>query len=120
MTVSIENIVAAHLDAWNAPDGPDREQAIADRYSADVVISEPGAEYRGHSGMAQAISGLQAQLPGTAITRSGPIQTAQDLVTYTWELGASGQPAIATGRDVLIIRDGVITSLYVLIDAPEQ
>jgi len=118
MTLSIEGTVAAHLDAWNAPDGPDREKAIADLYSADVVIGEPGAGYRGHSGMAEAISALQAQLPGTAITQSGPNQTAQDLVTYSWELSAGGQPAIATGRDVLIIRDGVITSLYVLIDAP--
>jgi hypothetical protein len=39
-------------------------------------------------------------------------------VTYTWELGAGTQPAIATGRDVLIIRDGLIANLYVLIDAP--
>jgi SnoaL-like domain len=118
MAVSVENTVTAHLDAWNAPDGADRAQAIADLYSPDVFIGEPNAEHRGHSGMAQAISALQAQLPGTAITRSGPIQTVQDLVTYTWELGAGGQPAIATGRDVLIIRDGLITSLYVLIDAP--
>ena len=118
MTGSVEKVVAAHLDAWNAPEGPDRTKAIADVYSPDVFIGEPGAQHRGHSGMAHVISALQAQLPGTAITRSGPVQAVQDLVTYTWELGAGTQPAIATGRDVLIIRDGLIASLYVLIDAP--
>ena len=119
VTVSLENAVAAHLDAWNAPDSPDRAQAIANLYSPDVFIGEPGAEHRGLSGMATAISALQAQMPGTEITRTGPIQTVQDLVTYTWELGARGEPPIATGRDVLLMRDGRITSLYVLIDAPK-
>ena len=83
MTGSVESVVAAHLDAWNAPEGPDRMNAIAEVYSPDVFIGEPDAKRRGHSGMTQAISALQAQLPGTSITRSGPIQTAQDLVTYT-------------------------------------
>jgi hypothetical protein len=118
MAASAEDVVAAHLDAWNAPDTPDRARAIAELYSPDVFIGEPGAAHRGHRGMAQAISALQAQLPRTAITRSGPIQTVQDLVTYTWELGARGGPAVATGRDVLIIREGRITCLYVLLDAP--
>jgi ketosteroid isomerase-like protein len=113
---SIEQVIAAHLDAWNAPDGPARAQAIAALYATDVFVGEPGAAHRGHTGMAQAIADLQAQLPGTTITRSGPVQTAQDLVTYTWELGTAGQAATATGRDVLIIRDGLITSLYVVID----
>ena len=52
------------------------------------------------------------------ITRSGSIQTVRDLQTYTWELGVPSQPAIATGRDVLRIGDGRITSLHVVIDAP--
>ncbi len=118
MTGSVESVVAAHLDAWNAPEGPDRANTIAELYSPDVFIGEPDTKHRGHSGMTQAISGLQAQLPGTSITRSGPIQTVQDLVTYTWGLGTGSEPPIATGHDVLIIRDGQITSLYVLIDGP--
>ena len=118
MTDSVEGAVSAHLEIWNAPAGPDRTKAIADVYSSDVFIGEPDAKRLGHRGMAQAISALQTQLPGTSITRSGPIQTAQDLVTYTWELGAGSGPPMATGRDVLILRDGQIASLYVLIDTP--
>ena len=118
MSTSAEDTVAAHLDVWNAPDTPERTKAIAELYSPDVFIGEPGATHRGHRGMAQAISALQAQMPEATITRSGPIQTVQDLVTYTWELGARGRPAVATGRDVLLVRDGRITSLYVLLDTP--
>jgi len=118
MKDSLEGIIAAHLDAWNAPSGPDRDRSVAEVYSPEVFVGEPGAALHGHSGMTKAISGLQAQIPGTTLSRSGPIQSVQDLVTYTWTLGVEGQPAIASGRDVLIVRDSKITSLYVLIDTP--
>ncbi|MEV8372645.1 hypothetical protein AB0P21_07900 [Kribbella sp. NPDC056861] len=117
---SLENLIAAHLDAWNSPAGAARDQLVSTTYSPDVFIGEPDAALRGHSGMEQAISALQAQLPGTAITRSGPIQVAQDLITYAWTLGPSGQEAIASGRDVLLVRDQQIVSLYVVIDAPTE
>jgi hypothetical protein len=118
MNHSLEGIIAAHLDAWGAPSGPDRDNLVAEVYSPDVFIGEPGAALHGHSGMIKAISGLQAQVPGMTISRSGPIQSVQDLVTYTWTLSVGGQPAIASGRDVLIVREGKITSVYVLIDTP--
>ena len=114
---TIESLVAAHLDAWNAPAGPDRTGAITSVYSSDVFIGEPQGALRGHDGMEQAIDALQAQLPGTALTRSGPIQVAQDLVTYGWTLGSPGGPSLATGRDVLLVRDDEVVSLYVVIDA---
>lgn len=112
----IENLVAAHLDAWNAPVGPGRTQQIASVYSPDVYIAEPQGVLRGHGGMEQAIAGLQAQLPHTTITRKGPIQVAQDMVTYAWSLSAPDGPAVAAGRDVLIIGDNKIICLYVVID----
>ncbi|GAA3224029.1 hypothetical protein GCM10017691_11670 [Pseudonocardia petroleophila] len=113
---SIEDVVSAHLNTWNAPPGADRDESVATVYSSDVFVGEPGAAHRGHAGMSAAIAALQAQLPGTVISRSGPVQTAQDLVTYNWTLGAEGQEPIASGRDVLIMGEGRITSLYVLID----
>lgn len=117
MSDSVDSIVDAHLDVWNAPPGPERDRSIASIYASDVFIGEPGFSHTGHEGMAQAISGLQTQLPGTVLTRTGPIQVAQDLVTYSWALGPAGGDTIATGRDVLLIRDDSISSLYVLIDA---
>ncbi|WP_369370770.1 hypothetical protein AB1046_18560 [Promicromonospora sp. Populi] len=117
---SLENLVGAHLDAWNSPAGATREQLISATYSPKVFIGEPEGAYEGRGGMEQAISALQTQLPGTRISRSGPIQVAQDLVTYAWTLGPSGEAAIASGRDVLLVRDEQIVSLYVVIDAPGE
>ncbi|WP_181784009.1 alpha/beta fold hydrolase [Pseudonocardia pini] len=114
MTRSTEEIVAAHLAAWNRPAG---SVSFAEIYAADVVVGEPGAAHTGHAGMTAAITALQTQVPGAAISRSGPIQTAQDLVTYPWTLGFEGQPPVASGRDVLLVRDGLVTSLYVVIDS---
>ncbi|MBN9734983.1 MULTISPECIES: nuclear transport factor 2 family protein [unclassified Pseudonocardia] len=116
MTDPIGTLVDAHLDAWNGPAGPVRDAAVAEIYAPDVLVGEPDAARTGHAGMSEAIDALHAQVPGTAITRSGPVQRAQDLVTYTWVLGAEGRAPVASGRDVLLVRGGRITSLYVLID----
>lgn len=71
-----------------------------------------------YAGVEQAVAGLQAQLPGMSITRSGPLQQVQDLVIYPWTMGPEGGPAVVSGRDVLIIRDGSkVSSFYVLIDS---
>ncbi len=113
---SIEKIVNAHLNVWNGPAGADRDESIAKVYSSEVFVGEPAAAHHGHVGMSAAVAALQAQLPGSVISRSGPIQTAQDLVTYSWTLGVEGQEPITSGRDVLVVREGQITSLYVLID----
>ncbi|MCR6030581.1 hypothetical protein GGQ22_03890 [Nocardioides sp. zg-579] len=64
------------------------------------------------------VDALQAQAPGARIARSGPIQVAQDLVTYSWTLTVGDGPALATGRDVLIVRDDEVVSLHVVVDAP--
>lgn len=114
----LETIVDAHLDAWNAPAGPDRTRAIADVYTEDVLVAEPDDARDGHRGVDEAISALQAQLPGTAITRTGPLQVSQDMVTYPWALGPRDDRALATGRDVLLLAGARISRVYVVIDAP--
>jgi hypothetical protein len=113
---SIDSIITAHLHAWNSPAGSGRDESVAEVYSADVLLGEPAAAHTGHAGMSEAITAVQARFPGTVISRSGPVQTAQDLITYTWTQGVEGHAPIASGRDVLIVRDGKIASLYVLVD----
>lgn len=119
MSESIEGLVAAHLKVWNSPDGPDRQQRIATVYTADVTIGEPTARLTGHAGMNDAISALHDQLPNTTITRTGSIQTAQELVTYQWVLGTVGGPPIVMGRDVLLVVDQAISHVFVLVDPPD-
>ena len=120
MTMSIDDHVAAHLAAWNSTDGPERERAIAAAYATDVVVHDPGGTSRGRIGMAEAIAGVQAQLPNTMVRRTAPIRSVNDLVTFPWAIGPDGQPPMATGRDVLIIGGDAITTVYVLLDTPES
>jgi hypothetical protein len=49
--MSVENIVAAHMEAWNAPPGPARQESITKVYTADVFIGEPDARLTGHAGV---------------------------------------------------------------------
>lgn len=114
----IESLVETHLDTWNAPAGDERAAAVARVYTDEVEIGEPGARLTGHAGMQQAITGLQAMVPGAVLTRTDPVQVVQDLVTYRWSFGVPGSAPAAAGRDVLLVHDGRIRSLYVVIDTP--
>lgn len=114
----VDTLVSRHLDAWKTPAGPDREAAISAVYAHDVRVGEPDSADSGHAGMERAIAALQALAPGTTITRRGPIQVAQEMVTYAWGLGTSPEAPVATGRDVLLLRDGRIAGLYVVVDQP--
>ena len=114
----VESIVAAHLEVFNAPAGPAREKAIAQLYTEDVVAGKPDVRLTGHAGVDQAVAGMQAQLPGMRVTRNGPVQAVHELVIFAWTTGPEGGPAVVSGSEVLIIRDGnKVSNLYVLIDS---
>ncbi|UVO12519.1 hypothetical protein NM962_22225 [Mycobacterium sp. SVM_VP21] len=98
------------------PSGHAREQAISEICTQNVFVGEPAAALTGHASVKTAIAALQVQLPDTVITRTSPTQTSHDLVTYAWALGPADGPALASGRDVLIIRDDKVPNLYVIID----
>jgi hypothetical protein len=120
MTESINAIAAEHLRIWNSQPSEERSSAVAGIYASDAVVAESNATYFGQSGVEQAIDALHAALPGMQLEITGPIQTAQQLSTYTWTLGPQGQHAVVIGRDALTIKDGVITALYVFIDAAQE
>ncbi|WP_176697038.1 nuclear transport factor 2 family protein [Microbacterium sp. 3J1] len=118
MTSDIRTLVDAHLDVWNSGDAGQRLTSMAKVYADDVRTTESDASYAGHAGVNEAIAGLHGALPGMTLTLNGPIQQAQDLVTYQWSLGTPTEGIVAaTGRDVLLVQNGLITALYVVIDA---
>jgi hypothetical protein len=113
----IETLVNAHLAVWNSEDADQRTLAMAPVYAKNVRTEESDASYAGHTGMNEAIAGLHGALPGMRLSLDGPIQQAQDLVTYQWNLGKPDEGIVAvTGRDVLLIDNGQIAALYVLIN----
>lgn len=120
MAASIASLVEKHLNIWNSLPSEERTTAVARLYSSDVLIAESVATYSGHAGVEQAIDGLRAALPGMQLELTGPIQTAQDLSTYSWSLGPEDGAVVVTGRDVLTIKGGAITALHVLIDGPQE
>ena len=70
--MSVERIVTAHIEAWNAPSGSARQESIANVYTTDVFVGEPDGRLTGRAGVEQAITTLHAQLAGMSISRSGP------------------------------------------------
>jgi hypothetical protein len=48
---------------------------------------------------------------------AGPERDDAIAAIYAWTLGVEGQAPVASGRDVLLMREGRITGLYVVIDS---
>lgn len=116
MNSPIAQVVAEHLAVWNTPAGEERRRSIVTRYSHDVFVAESEAVYHGHDGVGQAIDALQAAVPGMQLELTGTIQTVQSLSTYRWNLKVDAEKVVASGRDIIHVQDGVITSVYVLLD----
>ena len=114
---SIHALVTRHLNVWSSPPGGQRSSEVSAVYTEDVFVGEPDASYTGRDGLEQAIAGLQGALPNMVLTLNGNIQTAQDMSTYAWNLGPEGAPPVVTGRDVILVAEGAIASVYVVIDA---
>lgn len=120
MKTSIAEVIAGHLAVWNAPAGEERSRSIAAIYSSDALVAEENAVYHGHDGVARAIDALQAAIPGMHLELSSAIQTVQSLSTYSWNLKVAAEAPVASGRDIIQVQEGVITSVHVFLDPATQ
>jgi len=105
-----------HLGIWSTTGCAARAGVIAETYRQDVVLVEPQLPSNGRDGVNDAIDGLQAQVPNMTFAVPRPDQTAQNTVTYTWTLEPAGGASVATGRDVLVVRDGLIPAGSVFVE----
>ena len=116
--MDIETLVAHHLATWSEDDAERRRAVYAELYDPDVRLVEPSGEERGHEALDAAIAGLRGQLPpGSAFALDGAVSHHHDAATYRWRLGPLDGALLATGSDVLLLRDGRIATVYVFVDA---
>jgi hypothetical protein len=58
---------------------------------------------------------LQAQLQGLVFTKAGPVYQTRGLGRLAWSLGPDGGDPVASGFDVAIVRNGLISELQTVI-----
>jgi hypothetical protein len=118
MSDIIETLLLRNLrEVFGEGDPAHRRAAIAELYTEDCTVLLPIGRYVGHEALDQVASELRAGHPSFVYTPHSTPQAVQDGGRIAWGSGPAGEPPRYTGLDVIIVRDGKITALYVFLDS---
>ncbi len=94
-----------------------RKAAIAETYSEDVIFNNPEGTVTGRAALDEKVQGLLDSAPGFAFQPGDDVRESADLGLLTWAFGPEAGPPVTTGMDIVIVRDGLIATLYTLVDS---
>ena len=95
-----------------------RKAAIVELYTEDCVLYVPPGPLVGHDALDKFAGDLRATHPHFVYTPHGAPQVLHNSGRLAWGSGPKGEPAVYTGVDFIISRDGKISALYVYLDPP--
>lgn len=94
-----------------------RRKAIGEIYAEDAVVYAPPGVIVGHDALDKFAGDLRATHPHYVYTPSGEPQVLHDSARVAWGSGLKGEPPAYTGEDVIVVRDGKISALYVYLNS---
>lgn len=112
------HIAAAYIAVWNEKDAATRRKLIADTFTADAGYVDPMTRSSGHDGLDAMIGAVQQQFAGLRFGLHGKQDGHNDVVRFSWSLGAEGAHPLAYGTDIAVIaEDGRIRNVTGFLDA---
>jgi len=117
MTDTVVDLMLKNLqEVFNERDAARRIAAVKSIYAKQAEFFEGNERIKGHDAISARVGAMQASFPPdfTFSPTSAPARN-HDLGRLTWRVGPAGAPAVATGMDVAVFRNGRIQSLYVFL-----
>lgn len=112
------HIATEYLAAWNELDAVRRRARIVGIFTAEADYVDPMMRGAGHDGLDAMIGAVQQQFAGLRFSLHGKQDGHNDVVRFSWALGAEGADPVAYGTDVAVIaEDGRIQSVTGFLDA---
>jgi SnoaL-like domain len=106
---------------FNEPDAAHRATAIDETFTEDVVFRDAEGTVTGRDALAAKVTALLAQGPGFVFVHDGPLREIPGaLGIRAWKLGPVGGTPVIGGLDVAVVRDGLIATLYTVLDGGED
>ena len=116
MTENISNLMEANLlRVFNERDAQRRAVTIASTYAPDVRWTYDEGFSVGREALEAKAKALQSQMQGLVFAKASPVYQTHGFGYLAWKLGPDGGDPVASGFDVAIVRDGVISELYTVI-----
>ena len=111
-------IASRYIAAWSETDAVRRRTLITNVFTPDATYLDPMARSSGHDGLDAMIGAVQQQFSGLRFRLHGKQDGHNDVVRFSWTLGADGAEPVAYGTDVAVVAaDGRIRSVTGFLDA---
>ncbi|MFJ2987267.1 nuclear transport factor 2 family protein [Collimonas sp. NPDC087041] len=111
-------IASRYIAAWDELDAGRRRARIAEVFTPDAVYLDPMARSAGHDGLDAMIGAVQQQFAGLRFRLHGKQDGHNNVLRFSWTLGAEGAEPVAHGTDVVVVADdGRISSVTGFLDA---
>ncbi len=107
-------------EVFGESDDERRRAAISELWAEDGVLYVPPGAVTGHEAICKFAGDLRVTHPDYVYTAIGKPQVLQNAGRLAWGSGPSGAAPAYTGWDVLTVRDGRITALYVFLDEASE
>ena len=116
MTETVNNLMEANLlGVFNERDAQRRALAIERIYAPDVRWTDDEGITVGREALDAKATALQSQMEGLVFTKASPVYQTVGLGYLAWKLGPDGGDPVASGFDVAVVRDDLISELYTVI-----
>ncbi|RYF72447.1 MAG: nuclear transport factor 2 family protein [Comamonadaceae bacterium] len=103
-------------EVFGENDDERRRAAIDELWAEDSVLYVPPGMIVGREAIGKFAGELRATHPNFVYTPHGAPQVLHDAGRLAWGSGPRGEASEYTGWDVITVRDGRITALYVFLD----
>src|ERR1700754_3118198 len=119
--VHIRNLLDRNLhEVFGEGDGERRRAAINELWTEDGVLYVPSGVVAARDAIDIFAGDLRATHPHFVYMPHGDPQVLHNAGRLAWGSGPRGEPAVYTGWDVIIVRDGKIAALYVFLDETSE
>jgi hypothetical protein len=103
------------LRVFNERDAQRRASAIESTYAVDVRWTDDEGIVVGREALATKATAMLSQMQGLVFTKASPVYQTRGLGYLAWNLGPDGGEPVASGFDVAVVRDDLISELYTVI-----
>lgn len=118
MTDIISNLMEANLlGVFNERDSQRRAVTIESTYAPDVRWTDDEGVSVGREALEAKAKVLQSQMQGLVFTKASPVYQTRGFGYLAWKLGPEGGDPVASGFDVAVVRNDLISELYTVITA---
>jgi hypothetical protein len=104
-TTTLESTIDRYIDSWNETDADARYAICREVWADDGRYVDPLVDATGPRAIADALGGLQAQLPGHRVRRVTGIDAHHDQARFGWTISAPDGSVAFAGVDIVAAKD---------------